>query len=109
MIRSGKLKLKVILTDDLGQTHGEIWADLGEEVAFKGERIADDFRFDVSIGAMPFDGAMKVLHERKFRRDLLVNAVTRAGKALCDQLEDREGWHGEDRQEKTEAHLQRKS
>lgn len=109
MVRSGKLKLKLSLVDDIGQTHGEIWHDLDDSIAFKGERIADDFRFDASIGTMPLDSAVQVLRERTFRRDLLTACAKKAGVALCDQLEDREGWHGEDRQEKTEAHLKAKS
>jgi hypothetical protein len=107
--RMMKLKLKLSLVDDIGRTHGEIWYDLDDSVAFKGERIADDFRFDASVSAMPFDGAVQVLREKTFRRDLLTACAKRAGAALCDQLEDREGWHGEDRQEKTEARLRTKS
>lgn len=105
MQRSNKLKLKLSLVDDLGQVHGEIWYDLDDKAAFKGERIGGDFRFEAGLGSLSLAGATQIIRERAFRRDLLTLAATKAGRALCDQLEDREGWHGEDRREKTEAHL----
>lgn len=104
-----RLKLKLSLVDDLGRTHGEIWHDLDESVAFKGERIADDFKFNASIGAMPMSDAAQILYARGFRRNMLMKCAQQAGAQLADHLEDREGWHGVDRQEKTEAHFKSKS
>ena len=55
----------------------------------------------------PFDGevtmsdAVEVLHVRELRRKEFAEDATRIGHALADHLEDKEGWHGVDRQERT--------
>jgi hypothetical protein len=95
-----KLTLRLCLTDDRGQVHGEMAIDLGDEVAFMGERIADDFRFEASIGSMSMNDAVKVLNVKQVRKKLLALAARNLGESLAEHLEDREGWHGVDRQER---------
>ena len=97
-----KFTIAVTLTDDRGQTHGIKALSLGDDVVMFGDRLVDEMKMGAALGiaAVPFNQAVRVLKERKFRRDLLIEAATRLGHALADHLEDAEGWHGEDRRER---------
>jgi hypothetical protein len=65
-----------------------------------GERLADDMKAGVAFaGPSAFEQTVSTLKSRQFRRDLLERAAQMLGKKLADHLEDREGWHGLDRQE----------
>lgn len=100
-----KFTLTVRLTDDRGQSHGFMAQNLGEDVVMFGDRLADDMRAGLAfVGPGAFDQTVRILKERKFRRDLLIDAATQLGHSLADYLEDAEGWHGEDRQERIKRH-----
>ena len=96
-----RLHLDVRLVDEYGRTHAAINRELSEKAAFMGDRIVPEMRF----GALKFDDVVDVMRVREFRRGLLIEAARMAGMQIADFLEDREGWHGADRQESTEAAL----
>lgn len=73
-----------------------------------GERLAGEMALGIAFaGPDAFDKTASVLKEKKFRRDLLIAASNQIARQLADYLEDSEGWHGEDRQEKTLDHMKR--
>lgn len=101
---TGKLFFELKLIDDFGRVHGIVRRHIDEKAAFMGSRIKED----LSLGALgigtvsPFDAAVEVLRVKEFRRGLLQQAAAMTGMQLADFLEDREGWHGIDRQERVE-------
>lgn len=48
-----------------------------------------------------FDSVIQLMKRREFRKDLFRSSCTRMGAKLVEYMEDKEGWHGVDRQEKT--------
>ena len=107
-MRSTALRIRVELRDAFGEVQGRVEFELPEEAAFKGQTFAEDFRAEVELGSMPIDGAVEIMSVKKFRRSLLVSEARRAGALLADHLEDREGWHGEERRERVEDHFRGK-
>lgn len=103
-----KLYFELKLVDEYGEVHGIVRREIDDEAAYKGDRIADDFTFNASIGAVPFKSAVEVLRVREFRKHLLIESARQLGHQLTDFLEDREGWHGLDRQEGVERSLRRR-
>jgi len=95
------VRLELKLVDDRGVTHGTVSRNLSEEVAFMGDRAAEEFRLGVPLlySNDPMAEAVKVLKAKEFRKDLLVRACADIGAQLSDFLQDREGWHGVERQE----------
>lgn len=66
-----------------------------------GERLAGEMDLGVAfVGPEAFDQTVHVMKERRFRRDLLEKAAVQLARDMADELEDREGWNGEERQEK---------
>ena len=72
--------------------------------------IAAGFAHDIGITGLAkpdifncsgFDECIAVMKQRKFRKDLLHEQATHLGILLSERMEDCEGWHGEDRKEKT--------
>ena len=45
---------------------------------------------------------MTVLKRREFRKDLFQDEARRLGALLAERMEDKEGWHGVERQERLE-------
>lgn len=102
-----KLTLELRLRDGYGRTHGVIVREVTDDVAFQGERAAEEFSLGTySIGAQSqvdaFAAATTVLKVRELRRSKLRDFAANMGTALADFLQDREGWHGLDRQEATD-------
>jgi hypothetical protein len=93
------LFLDVKMVDEYGRVHGAVRLELPEKAAYMGNRIADDMRAGV-FGSM--EQSIEVLKVRELRRGLLSDAAMQAGYQLADFLQDREGWHGIDRQEARE-------
>ncbi len=52
------------------------------------------------VGPRSFDEVIQVMKRREFRKDLFKQEATRLGHALAEYMEDVEGWHGVERQEK---------
>lgn len=67
----------------------------------------DEYTFSekIALGDQPFPGsisfndAVTVLKKRSFRKDLLRQTALRLATQIAERLEDKEGWHGEDRRE----------
>jgi len=96
------MRLELRLVNGWGEGHGAVGYGLPQEAAYMGDRIADDVRAGASLGTMSMSDVVKVMKVREFRRGLLISACQQAGAQLADFLQDREGWHGLDRQERTE-------
>jgi hypothetical protein len=100
-----RLYFELKLVDGYGEIHGIVRREIDKDAAFKGQRIAEE----ASLGIFPRRGGesamsalANVLQVREFRRDLLVAAAKVAAQQLADFLQDREGWHGLDRQDAVE-------
>lgn len=50
-------------------------------------------------GELSFNDGVEILQVREIRREAFINDARRMGMALANHLEDKEGWHGLDRQE----------
>lgn len=90
--------LRVEMIDAHGRVVAAIVRPLPREAAFMGERIGDE----VSAGVYgSFDQVVEVLKVKELRRGLLADTAMEAGYQIADFLQDREGWHGIERQETT--------
>lgn len=96
-----KLFYEIRLIDETGKTHGCIRREIDERAAYMGDRIVDDMRAsaELGIGLVSFDEACRIMRVKEIRRGLMEIAAHQCSMALCDFLEDREGWHGVDRQD----------
>lgn len=77
--------------------HGEAYTvalPLDHHTAGEFERIAPPVPLMNS-----FDDAVEILRRREFRKDLFQRAARNLGTLLAETMEDKEGWHGVDRQE----------
>lgn len=92
------------IVDGYGKVHAKIRREIHEDAAYIGNRIVDEMRAgaDIGIPLVSFETAVEIMKRKEFRRGLLMSAASQCGEALANFLEDREGWHGIDRQEKTE-------
>lgn len=50
-----------------------------------------------------FNEVVEILKRKEFRKDLFVREATRLGHLLAARMEDKEGWHGIERQERLAA------
>lgn len=70
----------------------------------------DTFDFNLNI-PKPFLGGLEdmaqAMKARQRRRDLLVRQALQMGEGFADFLDDADGWHGEERQDKTRANWRR--
>lgn len=102
-----KLRIELRLVDECGRVHGVVVREVPREAAFQGNRISEETRLGVFVGRgeTPFDAAVTALKVRELRKGLLSDCCKAAGLQLADFLEDREGWHGLDRQDAVEARI----
>lgn len=98
------LYYEISLVDGYGKVHGRIRREIPEDAAYMGNRIVGEMRAsaELGIGLVSFGEACRIMHTKEFRRDLMADAARQCSLALCDFLEDREGWHGVDRQDTAE-------
>lgn len=76
--------------------HYEIAWPLDEQTVR--ERVAPNKPLaDYFPGELSTTQAVEVIRRRELRKDLLEDICQRLGRALGEHLEDKEGWHGEDR------------
>lgn len=101
-----KLYFELKLVDERGEVQAAVRHKFGREAAYRGDRIGGEMR--MGVGAASFEDAVKVLKVREFRKRLLIDTAKQAGAQLAEFLEDREGWHGLDRQEGVERSLKRR-
>ena len=103
-----ELMFELRLVDGYGRVHGVVNRLIGRDVAYQGPRVAEDLRELGPLGLMSFDDAVEILKVKEFRRGKLVYCAQMMGEQMANFLEDREGWHGLDRQEATERRAQGK-
>ena len=100
-----QLSLKMSFYDDWGKTYAIKAVNLPEHVATCGFR--GDFTNitppSVLSGTQTMDEVIKVLECREFRRKELIAWATNLGRAIANHLEDSEGWHGLDRQDRIQG------
>ena len=97
-----KLFFKMEITDETGRVHGAVMREIHQDAAYMGERVVDENRFaPTRFGPSPFDNSMvRLMKVRQFRRGLLIDCASKTGEMLADHLEDKEGWHGVERQQR---------
>jgi len=97
-----KLFLDIILRDQMGNVHARQSSEVPENVAFKGERHKENLTDPlIRLGDPdPFKTVAKAMEVREVRKNKLAAYCKNMGYAIAEHLEDREGWHGLDRQEK---------
>jgi hypothetical protein len=72
------------------------------------ERMVSEIKSALGPMGYSFDDVVKIMKKREWRRkELQILAVQLFGQ-LADYLEDVEGWHGEDRQDKAKAARERR-
>ena len=103
MDRPDKLVLTVMLRDGFGRVHAAFAEEVPQEIGYRGDRVADDFRFSAEIGMTSMNEAAQVLQVNELRRKLFVGMMPRMAAKLADFLYDREGWSDPSRQESTEC------
>lgn len=94
-----RLFFKMEIVDETGRVHGHLTREIHEDAGYIGERPVDELR----AGLPTFQGAVRMMQVREFRKKLLTEAARLGGVALAEHLEDREGWHDRDRQERVNA------
>jgi hypothetical protein len=99
-----KLYFDMQIIDEHGTVHGRLRREIHQDAAFIGTRAVDELKAGVLFGGL--EQAVELMRVREFRRKLLISAATQCGAALADHLEDREGWHGIERQERIEERYQ---
>ncbi len=66
--------------------------DLNDEV-----RIASRAVDELKASLVNFDGAVRLMKVREFRKDLFIRCAERLGALLAERMEDAEGWHDAER------------
>jgi hypothetical protein len=98
-----KLFFEMMIVDEYGFVHGRRRVEISRDAAYIGNRAVDDMKLMNSLGAGSMSATVEMMRVREFRKKLLTSAAAQCGTALAEHLEDREGWHGLDRQERVEA------
>ncbi len=95
-----KWTLEMSLVGPLGERIG-IAIQLDPHTAQEIQRIDPPSEFGLFIpnGDM-FAEAVKVLKRREYRKTLFIDEARRLGTRLAERMEDKEGWHGVERQER---------
>lgn len=68
-------------------------------------RIAPRAVDEMKAGFGTYDGTIRLMKVRKFRKDLFIHAATNLGALLAERMEDAEGWHDERRIEPAREQL----
>jgi len=91
--------LRMSFYDNEGNTFAERAIEI--DSAWTGQRYAEIKPPRAGFDAVTFEDAVEVLRVRELRRKDFIRDAARMGMALADHLEDKEGWHGVDRQERS--------
>ena len=93
-------KLEMSLVGPFGERI-TVALNLADHIASEVTRINPPEPYGLFVpGGDPFKATVHVLRRREYRRHLFEDTATRMGKLLANRMEDKEGWHGVDRQEK---------
>lgn len=90
--------LRMIFECPHGKNH-QMAIDVSPCVARELERIAPLSEY--MPGSVSFDDAVDILKTRELRKDMFIKEAMRLGEKLAVSMEDKEGWHGEERKERT--------
>lgn len=92
--------LQLTLAGPCGERHA-VGIDLDTEIIrdINSMRPLNDF----FPGEVSFEQAVEVIKRRVYRKDLFQDASGRLGAMLAERMEDKEGWHGEERKERLKA------
>ncbi len=97
-----RLFFDMMIVDEHGFVHGRNRVEISRDAAYIGSRAVDDMKLLNSIGAGSMSATVEMMRVREFRKKLLTSTAAQCGAALAEHLEDREGWHGLDRQRRVE-------
>ena len=96
-----RFTLQITLRDNHSHEPPLVMAvDLDSEI-----RIAPRAVGEMRLGVGTFDGAVRMLQVREFRKGLFIRAAERLGALLAGHMEDAEGWHDADRIEPARRQL----
>lgn len=91
--------LRLTLSGPMGERF-DIVVNLGEDVISDVVRVNPPRPFPFTALDTPsLDDVVSVLRRKQLRKDLFANECQRLGTMLAERMEDKEGWHGPDRQE----------
>lgn len=68
--------------------------DLDQELRIS-TRAVDDLKVGADLGMplMSFDGAVRLMKAREFRKDLFIRTAGRLAAQMAERMEDAEGWN----------------
>lgn len=72
--------------------------------AYKIQNVSPPSSVDLEFGLMSMEQVVERMRVREFRKDQFNAACQRLGILLAERMEDKEGWHGVDRQEGIAKH-----
>lgn len=101
MTHRARFTLQITLRDNHGAEQPLAMAvDLDDEV-----RISPRAVDEMKAGVGTFDGAVRMMKAREFRKDLFIHAAEHLGALLAERMEDAEGWHDASRIEPARRQL----
>jgi len=95
-----KCTIHLYVKDEYGREVGHMAVSADEFPVFS-DRFVDEVTAPAELGfsVLSFDTVVKVMKQREFRREILMDAARKLAARLSDYIEDKEGWHGERRRE----------
>jgi hypothetical protein len=99
---SARYVIKLSVYDKQGFDEYHMATDSDEFPVFS-ERFVDEMKAGLAfVGSrnMRMDETVNVLRKREFRREFLLHAAKKLAARLADYIEDKEGWHGDDRRDR---------
>lgn len=101
--REPRWTLQLTFKNEMG-TNYHMAIDIHHYIAREFQQIKPPPRDDIErmLNPMSFADVCEVIKTRQFRKDLFVQEATRLGQLLAERMEDKEGWHGENRAEALE-------
>lgn len=95
-----KWTLKLSMNGPFGEMY-EIAIPLDDSSVRDFQHIEPPDEFNTFVpGKSQFTTAVEVMRRREIRKDMFAGEARRLGILLAERLEDKEGWHGVERQEK---------
>lgn len=89
--------LQLTFKNDQGMSY-HMALDIGHDIARTLQRIEPPP--PAELGLATFSDVVTILKRQQFRKDLFVREATRLGHLLAERMEDKEGWHGMEREER---------
>jgi len=99
MQRPGKWVLTLALVNLEGPEDYRMSIGADEFIKF-GDRHVEELRYPMPGVGPAFNQVVETLRLRDVRRDLLKSSAKNLGAQMASYMEDEEGWHGTDRQDR---------